>query len=66
MGLRLTEGINAATFRTRTGTTLEDATDPVYLSAALDEGYLIQTPTHLIATAEGRKRLDALLPVLAR
>jgi oxygen-independent coproporphyrinogen-3 oxidase len=66
MGLRLTEGICAETFAARTGVTLEDATDPTYLSAALDEGYLRQTPTHLIATAEGRKRLDALLPVLAR
>jgi oxygen-independent coproporphyrinogen-3 oxidase len=66
MGLRLTEGICAETFAARTGVTLGDATDPTYLSAALDEGYLRQTPTHLIATAEGRKRLDALLPVLAR
>ena len=66
MGLRLTEGICAETFAARTGVTLEDATDPTHLAAALDEGYLRQTPTHLIATAEGRKRLDALLPVLAR
>jgi oxygen-independent coproporphyrinogen-3 oxidase len=66
MGLRLTEGIAFATFQDRTGTKLLDAIDPATLEAALDAEYLTQTPTHLIATEEGRKRLDALLPVLAR
>jgi coproporphyrinogen III oxidase-like Fe-S oxidoreductase len=66
MGLRLTEGIAFASFASRTGTALQDAVDPVILQAAIEEGYLTQTPTRLIATAEGRKRLDALLPALAR
>jgi oxygen-independent coproporphyrinogen-3 oxidase len=66
MGLRLTEGIGFTTFLERTGTPLLDALDPDTLEAALEAEYLTQTPTHLIATAEGRKRLDALLPVLAR
>jgi oxygen-independent coproporphyrinogen-3 oxidase len=66
MGLRLTEGIAFTTFLDRTGTALLDAIDPATLDAALDENYLVRTETHLIATAEGRKRLDALLPVLAR
>jgi len=66
MGLRLAEGISFTTFATRTGTNLQDAIDPATLKAAMAENYLIQTPTHLIATPEGRKRLDALLPALAR
>jgi oxygen-independent coproporphyrinogen-3 oxidase len=66
MGLRLTEGIGFTTFLERTGTPLLDALDPDTLEAALEAEYLTQTPTHLIATAEGRKRLDSLLPVLAR
>jgi len=43
---------------------LLDCIDPEILAAALDEAYLVQTPTNLIATPEGRKRLDALLPAL--
>lgn len=66
MGLRLSEGIEFANFEARTGTRLLDAVDPEILAQALEEKYLLQTPTHLIATAEGRKRLDALLPELAR
>jgi oxygen-independent coproporphyrinogen-3 oxidase len=64
MGLRLAEGIAFDTFTTRTGLGLLDCIDPEILAAALDEAYLVQTPTHLIATPEGRKRLDALLPAL--
>jgi len=64
MGLRLSEGISFATFTARTGRSLLASIDPITLTAALEEAYLIQTPTHLIATPEGRKRLDALLPEL--
>ena len=66
MGLRLAEGISFDHFAARTGSALLDAIDPATLEAAIAAEYLIQTPTHLIATAEGRKRLDALLTVLAR
>jgi oxygen-independent coproporphyrinogen-3 oxidase len=66
MGLRLTEGISAPRFAERTGTALADAVDPLILQASLEEGYLTFTQDRLIATAEGRKRLDALLPALAR
>jgi oxygen-independent coproporphyrinogen-3 oxidase len=66
MGLRLTEGISLPRFFARTGVTLTDAVDPLILQAAIEEGYLALTDTKLIATAEGRKRLDALLPALAR
>jgi putative oxygen-independent coproporphyrinogen III oxidase len=66
MGLRLTTGVSFAGFEARTGTGLLDAVEPEVLKQAFEENYLLQTPTHLIATAEGRKRLDALLPELAR
>ena len=66
MGLRLTEGISRSRFAARTGLNLEDAVDPMILQAAIEEGYLTSTATHLVATSEGRKRLDALLPALAR
>jgi hypothetical protein len=32
----------------------------------VEAGYLEATRTHLVATVEGRKRLDALLPALVR
>ncbi len=66
MGLRLTEGIDAATFLDRTGVALAEAVEPETLADAVEAGYLVQTGSRLIATLEGRKRLDALLPVLAR
>ncbi len=66
MGLRLTEGIELNHFTTRTGVSLEAAVEPGILAAALAEGYLTVSETRLTATAEGRKRLDALLPALAR
>jgi hypothetical protein len=34
------------------------------LRAAVEAGYVELTATHMLATAEGRKRLDALLPEL--
>ena len=66
MGLRLTEGINAARFAARTGCALPDAIDPDILAQALDAGYLTMTDTTLAATPEGRKRLDSLLAALVR
>jgi putative oxygen-independent coproporphyrinogen III oxidase len=64
MGLRLTEGIDRAGFAARTGTQLLDAVDPVILQAVVEAGYVEVTATHMLATAEGRRRLDALLPEL--
>jgi hypothetical protein len=34
------------------------------LQACIEAGYLMESPTHLVATAEGRRRLDAMLPRL--
>ena len=66
MGLRLHEGIEASRFARRTGIPLADALDPEVLGMALEAGYVTQPPGRLVATAEGRLRLDALLPALVR
>ena len=64
MGLRLSEGIDAGAFQARTGVPLADAVDAGTLCAARAEGYLEADGAVLRATAEGRKRLDALLAAL--
>ena len=64
MGLRLTEGIDAARFLARTGISLVEALDPDTLDRGQDAGYLTFTGGRLEATAEGRLRLDALLAEL--
>ncbi len=64
MGLRLTEGIDAARFAARAGMDLDDALDPGVLEQALDAGYVTRGGGRLAATAEGRLRLDALLAQL--
>ncbi len=66
MGLRLQEGILLERFAVRTGVALAEAVEPEILRACIAEGYLRFTETRLIATAQGRLRLDALLPALAR
>lgn len=67
MGLRLAEGIDPARFAARTGVALADALEADTLRQALAEAYL-EWPAggRLLATAEGRLRLDALLPALVR
>lgn len=65
MGLRLAEGIDRAAFFERTTLALEDAVEPEILVACVEAGYLEDGPT-LRATAEGRRRLDAILPRLVR
>jgi len=64
MGLRLAEGIDAARFATRTGIALDRAIDVEVREQAIEAGYLAGDPDRLRATAEGRKRLDALLAAL--
>lgn len=61
MGLRLTEGIDAARFAARTGLAITDATDPDTMARAIDAGYLTWNGATMAATIEGRLRLDALL-----
>jgi putative oxygen-independent coproporphyrinogen III oxidase len=64
MGLRLTEGIGRARFAARTGVALDDALDGMVLRQALDEGYLAWRGDTLVATPDGRLRLDALLAAI--
>lgn len=66
MGLRLREGIDAPHFQARTGIALLDAIEPEILDECLAEGYLTFADDRLAATAQGIKRLDALLPALCR
>ena len=61
MGLRLTEGIDAARFAARTGVALTDATDADTMARAIDAEYVTWDGVTLAATIEGRLRLDALL-----
>jgi oxygen-independent coproporphyrinogen-3 oxidase len=64
MGLRLAEGVFSARFLERTGVELWDAVDARFLADCVEAGYLAVTVTGLVATVEGRKRLDAVLPAL--
>ena len=66
MGLRLSEGVDAARFAARTGTTLVDAIEPAILEAAIEEEYLRWHGGCLVATPAGRLRLEALLGALVR
>jgi oxygen-independent coproporphyrinogen-3 oxidase len=66
MGLRLAEGVDPARIEARSGLRFVDTVDPAMLAACLEEGYLAWEGTRLVATSEGRVRLDALLPALLR
>lgn len=66
MGLRLAEGIDAARFLSRTGIALDDAIDARAFEALAEEGFLARTDSGIAATASGRLRLDAVLPLLVR
>ena len=61
MGLRLSEGIDAARFAARAGMALEEALDHDVAGMAAEAGYIVQDASGIRATSEGRKRLDALL-----
>jgi oxygen-independent coproporphyrinogen-3 oxidase len=64
MGLRLAEGIELARFEARTGQTLAQSVDAGVMERCIAEGYLTLTPERLVATREGRIRLDSLLSAL--
>ena len=70
MGLRLAEGVDIARLEARCAMPFGDAVDPAMLRACEEEGYLAWEGAgggrRLRATAEGRLRLDAMLPVLLR
>jgi oxygen-independent coproporphyrinogen-3 oxidase len=64
MGLRLTEGVNAANLHASTGVLLNDAVDLTTLEASIEAGYVTHQNDTLAATKTGRNLLDALLPRL--
>ncbi len=66
MGLRLAEGIDPARIEARSGLEFAATIDPAMLAACLEEDYLRWQDGRLVATVEGRLRLDALLPALLR
>jgi oxygen-independent coproporphyrinogen-3 oxidase len=66
MGLRLAEGVDPARIAARSGLPFAEAVDARMLEACLEEDYLAWRDGRLLATAEGRLRLDALLPALLR
>jgi oxygen-independent coproporphyrinogen-3 oxidase len=64
MGLRLTEGIDRARFAARTGQGISESVDPGIMRQCVEAGYLVETPDRVVATREGRIRLDSLLSAL--
>ena len=65
MGLRLVEGIDLANWRDKFGVEIDAFAAPDKLKRLQDEGYIVQTPANLRATAEGLQRLNGLLGYLA-
>lgn len=64
MGLRLSEGIDAARFARETGQTLDQALDPARLQRMIDGGFIERSATGLRVTKSGRKVLNAVLRAL--
>ena len=64
MGLRLTEGVDGARFRRRTGLAFEDLVDPARLDRLTKAGLVDRNPDALKVTAAGRTRLDAVVAAL--
>jgi putative oxygen-independent coproporphyrinogen III oxidase len=66
MGLRLAEGVDPTRIEARAGLPFAQIVDAAMLQACVEEAYLEWRGARLVATDEGRLRLDALLPVLLR
>jgi putative oxygen-independent coproporphyrinogen III oxidase len=64
MGLRLTEGIDAARFRRETGRALDDVLDRARLRRLIDGGFIVPLGSGLRVTRAGRKVLNAVLGAL--
>ena len=63
-GLRLTEGIGRARFRTLTGVDILSAVDPAAVRRLEDGGFIELDDHRLRATLAGRQRLNAVLAAL--
>jgi oxygen-independent coproporphyrinogen-3 oxidase len=64
MGLRLSAGIGRARFKAIVGREIEETLAPSRVAPLLEAGFLELDELGLRASAEGRQRLDALLPRL--
>lgn len=64
MGLRLSEGVDAARFRRLTGRNLQDVVDGSGLDRLVFAGLIEADELGMRATAAGRQRLNAVLAVL--
>ena len=64
MGLRLADGVDAATFAARTGQALDDAVDRVRLARLIDLGFVARDAASLWLTPAGRPLLNAVLAEL--
>ena len=63
MGLRLAEGVDPARIAVRAGMPMAEALDAPMVQACIEAGYLAwHADGRLVASAEGRMRLDAMLP----
>ncbi len=61
MGLRMREGVNLSTYKTLTGCDLFDDQTTQTLNPLIESGDLCLKADHLIATRQGRLRLNAVL-----
>jgi putative oxygen-independent coproporphyrinogen III oxidase len=61
MGLRLRSGIDRAEFRAATGRDLDQVIGPARRDTLIAAGDLVDDPRSLRATAQGRRRLNAVL-----
>jgi putative oxygen-independent coproporphyrinogen III oxidase len=64
MGLRLVAGIDGADFAARTGQTLTDSFAPGVIDRLTAAGYLEARTDRLVATGDGRQRLNAVIDSL--
>ena len=65
MGLRLTDGINAATFAARTGRSLDEALDPIGRARMIGFGFLVDDAAGIRLTPKGRPLVNAVLAEIA-
>jgi putative oxygen-independent coproporphyrinogen III oxidase len=65
MGLRLSEGIDAARFARESGCSLDEVVDAARLKRLIDGGFVVRSESGLRVTPAGRKVLNAVIEALA-
>jgi coproporphyrinogen III oxidase-like Fe-S oxidoreductase len=64
MGMRLSEGVDAARFKEVTGKKIEDFIGQRTLVLLIDDGLIDYTPERIVATQKGRRVLNSVLKVM--